>query len=99
MFIIGLYEIEAFWCQHLSLHGMHVLCYIVLLIHVVLRRIWLLISVDLAISVDIEIKRIENIWAVTRENLAFLHPNNKGTDQPMHLRSLISTFVYASCKV
>ena len=28
-----------------------------------------------------------------RENLTLLHSNNKGADQPVHPRSLISTFV------
>ena len=28
-----------------------------------------------------------------RENLTFLHANNKGADQPAHPRSLISTYV------
>ena len=29
----------------------------------------------------------------TQEKLTLLHANNKGADQPAHLRSLISTFV------
>ena len=33
------------------------------------------------------------IWALTRENLSLGFANNKGTDQPAHPRSLISTFV------
>ena len=37
---------------------------------------------------------INNIWVSTRENLTLLHVNNTGPDQPVHLRSLISTFVF-----
>ena len=39
------------------------------------------------------------IWALARENLSFLHGNNKGTDQPVHLSSLVSAFVihYLEC--
>ena len=33
------------------------------------------------------------IGAVSGENLFMPYANNKGTDQPVHLRSLISTFV------
>ena len=33
------------------------------------------------------------IWASTRETLTLLLANNKGTDQPAHTRSLISTIV------
>ena len=33
------------------------------------------------------------IWATSRENLFLPYANNKGADQPAHLRSLISTFV------
>ena len=36
------------------------------------------------------------IWAKTRENLTLLHTNNKGADQPVHLGSLISTFIIHS---
>ena len=36
------------------------------------------------------------IWAVMPENLALLHANNEGADQPVHQRSLISTFVIES---
>ena len=32
-------------------------------------------------------------WASMRENLSLGLPNNKGTDQPVHPHSLISTFV------
>ena len=32
-------------------------------------------------------------WALTRENLSSGFANNKGADQPAHLRSLISAFV------
>ena len=32
-------------------------------------------------------------WALTRENLPSGFANNKGADQPAHMRSLISTFV------
>ena len=31
--------------------------------------------------------------AVTQENLSLVHANNKGPDQPAHLRSLISAYV------
>ena len=34
-----------------------------------------------------------DIWATSWENLIMAYVNNKGTDQPAHLRSLISTFV------
>ena len=34
------------------------------------------------------------IWAVMREKLTLLHVNNKGTDQPAHPCSQISTFVF-----
>ena len=35
------------------------------------------------------------IWVLARENLSsgFANSNNKGADQPVHLHSLISTFV------
>ena len=33
------------------------------------------------------------IWATSWENLFMPYANNKGADQPVHLRSLISTFV------
>ena len=33
------------------------------------------------------------IWATSWENLFYAYVNNKGADQPVHLRSLISTFV------
>ena len=33
------------------------------------------------------------IWAMSWENLLMPYANNKGTDQPAHLRSLISAFV------
>ena len=33
------------------------------------------------------------IWTLSRENLTLLHANNTGTDQPAHLRRLISAFV------
>ena len=33
------------------------------------------------------------IWASTQENLSLVFANNKGADQPAHLRSLISAFV------
>ena len=32
-------------------------------------------------------------WAISRENLFMPYVNNKGADQPVHPRSLISTFV------
>ena len=34
-----------------------------------------------------------DIWASTRESLTLLNANNKGADQPAHLRSLVSAFV------
>ena len=34
-----------------------------------------------------------NTWATSCENLFLPYANNKGADQPAHLRSLISTFV------
>ena len=36
------------------------------------------------------------IWATSRENLTLLHADNKGTDQSVHVHSLISTFVIHS---
>ena len=33
------------------------------------------------------------IWATSWQNLLFPYANNKGADQPAHLRSLISAFV------
>ena len=33
------------------------------------------------------------IWAKLWENLIMLYANNKGTDQPVHLRSLINAFI------
>ena len=49
------------------------------------------------------------IWASVRENMNLLHVNNKGIDQPAHLRSLISMIVihslesaiakHAKCKI
>ena len=36
---------------------------------------------------------IANMWATSWETLFLLYGNNKGTDQPVHMRSLISTFV------
>ena len=36
------------------------------------------------------------IWASSWENLFLPYANNKGTDQPAHPRSLISTFVVHS---
>ena len=35
-------------------------------------------------------------WASMRENLIFLHANNKGADQPAHSRSLLSAVVVRS---
>ena len=35
----------------------------------------------------------QHIWATSWENLFLPYANNKGTDQPAHLRSLISAFV------
>ena len=35
-------------------------------------------------------------WVSTQENLTLLHANIKGTDQPAHSGSLISTFVIHS---
>ena len=36
---------------------------------------------------------MDSIYALTRENLTPVFVNNKGADQPSHLRSLISAFV------
>ena len=35
----------------------------------------------------------KSIWAPLLESLTLLYANNKGADQPVHPRSLISTFV------
>ena len=35
----------------------------------------------------------DNTWAMSWENLSMPYANNKGADQPAHLRSLISAFV------
>ena len=35
----------------------------------------------------------KKIWASTHENLALCYANNKGADQPGHLRSLVNAFV------
>ena len=37
--------------------------------------------------------QFETKWAMSWENLFMPYANNKGTDQPAHLRSLISTVV------
>ena len=37
-----------------------------------------------------------NIWASSREKLILLHVTNEHTDQPEHLHSLISAFVFHS---
>ena len=34
-----------------------------------------------------------NKWVMSWENLFMIYANNKGADQPAHLRNLISTFV------
>ena len=34
------------------------------------------------------------IWALTQEYLSLLYANNKDTDQPAHMGSLISTSCY-----
>ena len=39
-----------------------------------------------------EILLVSN-WAMSWENLFMLYVNNKGADQPAHLRSLISAYV------
>ena len=39
------------------------------------------------------------MWASTRENLSLGFANNKDADQPAHLRSLVSAFVFAVWKV
>ena len=52
---------------------------------VLLQRFWL--KVDIGGTSDCY------IWAMSWENLLLPYANNKGTDQPVHLRSLISTFV------
>ena len=36
---------------------------------------------------------VMHIWALMRENLSLVFASNKGTDQPAHLCSLMSTFV------
>ena len=36
------------------------------------------------------------IWALTRENLPSVFVNNRGADQPVQMRSLISAFVIPS---
>ena len=38
-------------------------------------------------------KKISYIWATSWENLLMLYANNKGADQPVNARSLISAFV------
>ena len=35
---------------------------------------------------------LNEIWALSQENLTLLHANNKVADQPMHSGSLINTF-------
>ena len=35
-------------------------------------------------------------WMLSRENLILLHANNKGADQPAHMRRLISAFFIRS---
>ena len=42
---------------------------------------------------------VQDKWALTPENLTFLHANNKGADQPAHSHSLISTFVICNLKI
>ena len=54
-------------------------------------------------------KKSSTIWASTQENNLRWVANNKGTDQPAHVRSLISAFVirrlestiskHASCEI
>ena len=36
------------------------------------------------------------VWATSWENLRLPYANNKGADQPVHPRNLISTFVFAA---
>ena len=38
------------------------------------------------------------IWALARENLTLVFANNKGADQPAHLRRLICAFVISFWK-
>ena len=35
---------------------------------------------------------MNEIWALSQENLTLLHANNKVVDQPLHPGSLVSTF-------
>ena len=37
-----------------------------------------------------------HIWALTQQNQTMLHAHNKGTDQPLHVHSLISAFIICS---
>ena len=50
---------------------------------------------DMTIAVDWDVKHQPNqiIWASSRETLSLGVVNNKGANQPAHLRSLISAFV------
>ena len=55
-------------------------------------------KLSLAISLCLWIYKMplqqkKKVWASIHENLALFYVNNKGADQPAHLRSLISTFV------
>ena len=42
---------------------------------------------------DFSITVFDMIWASMQENLSLGFVNNKGADQPAHMRRLISTFV------
>ena len=46
---------------------------------------------DLFDSTDSQ--QVCTVRASSQENLTLLHANNKGADQPTHLRSLVSAFV------
>ena len=39
---------------------------------------------------------VTEIWVMSRENLRYLHFNNKGADQPAQTRKLVSDFVVQS---
>ena len=41
-------------------------------------------------------KKIIFVWASSQVKQILLHVNNKGADQPVHLHSLVSTFVFYS---
>ena len=58
----------------------------------------LVIEIQIAFS-DLSMKlheKKESMLGLTRENLTWLHVNNKGADQTAHPRSLVNTFVVRS---